>query len=35
MYTVYFDFNLRKKLCFKKMGIIIRNATKKEKKFII
>ena len=35
MYTVYFDFNLRKKICFKKMGIIIRNATKKEKKFII
>ena len=35
MYTVYLDFNLRKKLCFKKIGITIRNATIKEKKFIL
>ena len=35
MYTVYFDFKLRKKISLKKIGITIRNATLKEKRYII
>ena len=35
MYTVYFDFNLRKKIYLKKLGITIRNVTKIEKDFIL
>lgn len=35
MYTVYFNFNLKSKIKFEKLGIIIRKLKKGEKNYIL